>query len=77
MRTRGDLLRYSIAFALIRASKVVRGLRQALTEEDRYEVADAAVYELSKHGDPWRLSEPARDMTGVGPTTAPPKPDGH
>ncbi len=75
MRTRGDLLRYSIAFALIRARKVVRGLRQGLTEQERYDVADAAVYEMLKHGDPWRLSEPARDMTGVGPTTAPQKPD--
>jgi hypothetical protein len=75
MRTRGDLLRYSIAYALIRARKIVRGLRQGLTEEERYEVADAAVYELRKHGDPWRLSEPVRDVTGEGPTTPRLKPD--
>ena len=77
MRTRGDALCYSIAYALIRARKVVRGLRHELTEDERYEVADAAVYELRKHGDPWRLSEPVRDVTGEGLTTVPPpKPDG-
>ena len=69
MRTRGDALRFSIAYALIRARKVVRGLRQGLTEQERYEVADAAVYEMQKFGDPWRLSEPVRDVTGQGLTT--------
>ena len=59
MRTRGDIC----AYALIRARKVVRRLRQALTEQERYEVADAAVYELQKHGDPRRLYEPVRDVT--------------
>jgi hypothetical protein len=38
--TRGDLLRYQIAFALRRAAKIVRGLKQALTEDDRFAVAD-------------------------------------
>ena len=38
--TRGDLLRYAIAYALIRARKVVRGLKHGLTEEERYAVAD-------------------------------------
>jgi hypothetical protein len=75
MRTRGDSLRYSIAYALIRARKVVRGLRYGLTEQERFEVADAAVYELQKHGDPWRLSEPVWDVTGEGLTTPRPKPD--
>jgi len=77
MRTRADALRYSIAYALIRARKVVRGLRQGLAEQDRYDVADAAVYELQKHGDPWRLSEPLPDVTGVGLTTPPQEPDEH
>jgi len=57
MRTRADQLRFAIAFALIRARKVVRGLRQGLTEEERYAVADAVVWRLQEHGDPWRLSE--------------------
>jgi hypothetical protein len=36
MRTRGDLLSFAIAFALRGARKLVRGLRQELTEEERY-----------------------------------------
>jgi hypothetical protein len=39
MRTRG----FWIAYALIRPRKLVRGLRQGLTKQERYEVADAAV----------------------------------
>lgn len=65
--TRGDLLRYNLAYALIRASKIVRGLRQALTERERYTVADHVVAQLKEHGDPWHLSEEARPQ--VGPTT--------
>jgi len=57
--TRGDLLRYRIAFALSRAAKIVRGLRQALTEAERYAVADHVVEQLKKRGDPWHLSEEA------------------
>jgi hypothetical protein len=56
MRTRGDVLRFAIAFALGRARKVVRGLRQVLTEEECYLVADDAVNRLQQYGDP-RLSE--------------------
>jgi hypothetical protein len=33
--TRGDVLRYAIAFALRRARKIVRGLKEALTEAER------------------------------------------
>jgi hypothetical protein len=51
--TRGDVLRYNLAYALIRASKIVRGLRQALTEGERYAVADHVVAQLKAHGDPW------------------------
>jgi hypothetical protein len=65
--TRGDVLRYNLAFALIRASKIVRGLRQALTEDDRYAVADHVVAQLKQHGDPWHLSEEVRPQ--AGPTT--------
>jgi hypothetical protein len=49
-----------LAFALSRASKVVRGLRQGLTEAERYAVADHVVAQLKQRGDPWRLSEEAR-----------------
>jgi hypothetical protein len=57
MRTRGDLLRFAIAFALRGAQKLVRGLRQGLTEQERYRVADDVVHRLQQNGDPWRLSE--------------------
>jgi hypothetical protein len=73
MRTRGDLLRFSIAFALRRARKIVRGLRRGLTEDERYAVADAALSEINKHGDPWGLSEPLPDPTGSGFSTPPPQ----
>ena len=44
--TRGDVLRYAIAYALRRARKIVRGLKDALTEEERYVVADHVVAQL-------------------------------
>jgi hypothetical protein len=56
-RTRGDRLAFAISFALIRAVKVIRGLRQGLTNEERHAVADDAVNEMKKYGDPWRLNE--------------------
>jgi hypothetical protein len=65
--TRGDVLKYKIAFALRRASKILRGLRQGLTEPERYAVADHVVDQLKDHGDPWRLSDEAKPQTG--PTT--------
>lgn len=49
----GDMLRFAIAFAGART--LVRGLRQGLTEEERYRVADDVVLRLQQHGDPWRL----------------------
>ncbi len=58
--TRGDVLRYNLAFALSRAIKIVRGLRQRLTEAERYAVADHVVTQLKQRGDPWHLSEEAR-----------------
>ena len=57
MRTRGDLLSFAVGFALRGARKLVRGLREGLTEEERYRVADDVVDRLKQHGDPWRLSE--------------------
>jgi hypothetical protein len=57
MRTRADLLRFAIAFALRGARKLVRGLQRELSEEERYRVADDVVHRLQQNGDPWRLSE--------------------
>jgi hypothetical protein len=41
--TKGDILRYAIAFALRRSHKIIRGLKEGLTEEERFAVADHAV----------------------------------
>jgi hypothetical protein len=71
MRTRGDMLRYAIAFALIRARKLVRGLRQGLSEDERYLVADDVVHQLQRHGDPWALSEELPPSIGKAHSTPP------
>lgn len=63
--TRGEVLRYAIAFALTRSRKIIRGLKEGLTEEERYAVADHAVAQLKERGEPWRLNEEA-------PTAKPP-----
>jgi hypothetical protein len=57
MRTRADMLRFAIAFALRRACKLVRGLRQGLSEDERFLVADDVVHRLQQYGDPWALSQ--------------------
>ena len=49
------MLRFAIAFALRRARKLVRGVREALTEEERFLVADDVVHQLQQRGDPWAL----------------------
>jgi len=67
MKTRGDMLRFALAFALMRARKLVRGLRQGLSEDERYLIADDVVHRLQQHGDPWNLSEEAKPKSG--PTT--------
>ncbi len=46
MKTRGDMLRFAIAFALMRARKLVRGLRRGLSEDERYLIADDVVHRL-------------------------------
>jgi hypothetical protein len=51
--TRGEVLRYAIAFALRRARKIIRGLKEGLTEEERFAVGS------KERGDPWRLNEEA------------------
>ena len=66
--TRGDVLRYRIAFALSRAVKIVRGLRQGLTEAERYAVADHVVEQLKERGDPWELTKEATTKNEM-PTT--------
>jgi hypothetical protein len=55
--TKGEVLRYAIAFAPRRSRKIIRGLKQGLTEEERYAVADHTVAQLKERGDPWRLNE--------------------
>jgi hypothetical protein len=69
MQTRADTLRFAIAFALRGARKLVRGLRQGLSEEERYRVADDVVQRLQQHGDPWRLNENLPDVTGKSHST--------
>jgi hypothetical protein len=51
------VLRYAIAYALRRSRKVIRGLKEGLTEDERYAVADHVVAQLNEGGDPWRLNE--------------------
>ena len=43
MRTRGDMLWFAIAFALMRARKLVRGLLHGLSEDERYLIAEDVV----------------------------------
>jgi hypothetical protein len=65
--TRGDVLKYAIAFALRGARKVVRGLKEGLTETERYAVADHVVGQLKERGDPWHLGDEAE--RSEAPTT--------
>lgn len=65
--TRGDNLRYAIAFALRRSRKIVRGLKEGLTEEERYAVADHVLAQLKERGDPWHLDDEVKP--GRAPTT--------
>ena len=71
MRTRGDMLRFAIAFALIRARKLARGLRQGLSDDERYQIADDVAHRLQQHGDTWGLSQELPDVTGKGHSTPP------
>jgi hypothetical protein len=61
--TKGEVIRYAIAFALRRSRKIIRGLKQGLTEEERYAVADHTVAQLRERGDPWRLNEEVKTAT--------------
>lgn len=62
--TRGDVLRYAIAYALIRARKIVRGLKQELSEAERYAVADHVVSQFTDGGDPWHLNDEVKPTRG-------------
>jgi hypothetical protein len=55
--TRGEVLKYAVAFALMRYRKIIRGLKEGLTEGERYAVADHVVAQLKDRGDPWRLND--------------------
>ena len=52
MRTRGDMLRFAVAFALRRARKLVRGLRNELDEAERFRVVDDVVHQLNSMATP-------------------------
>ena len=68
--TRGEVLRYAIAFALRRARKIIRGLKQGLTEEERYAVADHVVKQLRDRGE-WQLDEDVKQVIRPGPQITP------
>ncbi len=51
--TRGQVPKHAVAFALMRARKIVRGAKAGLTEQDRYAIADHVVDQLMQRGDPW------------------------
>ena len=55
--TKGEVLRYAIAYALRRSRKAIRGLKQGVSEEVRYAVADHVVAQPKERADPWRLNE--------------------
>jgi hypothetical protein len=55
--TRGEVLRYALAFALRRSRKIVRGLKEGLGEHERFAVADHVVDQLKERGDPWWRNE--------------------
>jgi hypothetical protein len=57
--TKGEVLRYAIAFALRCSRKIIRGLKEGLTEEERFAVADQTVAQLKQRGDSWRLNDEA------------------
>jgi hypothetical protein len=72
--TRGDILRYSIAFASLQQRLCLAPCRQdgpgstaGPHEDERYAVADHVVSQLKERGDPWHLEDEAKP--GRGPTT--------
>jgi hypothetical protein len=43
----------------MRSRKIMRGLKQGLSEAERYAVADHVIGQLEDRGDPWRLNDEA------------------
>jgi hypothetical protein len=62
--TRGEVLKYAVAYALMRSRKIIRGLKEGLTE---YVVADQVVAQLKDHGDAWHVNE--EQPTAKAPST--------
>jgi hypothetical protein len=58
--TRGQMLQYAIAFALIRGRKISRGVKADLTDQDRFPIAGNVVDYLMQYGDPWGLKQEAK-----------------
>ena len=48
----------------MKARKIIRGLKESLTEAERYAVADHVVAQLKKRGIPWGLSKEAKGARG-------------
>jgi hypothetical protein len=58
--TKGEVLKYALVYALRRSRKIVRGLKEGLTEGERFAVADHMVAQLKERG------EMAPELTGHG-----------
>jgi hypothetical protein len=61
-QTKGDLLRYAIAYAL--RSVHFKRRRLELSEDDRYRIAADAVGELRRHGQWKELDDPVEPPLG-------------
>jgi hypothetical protein len=58
VKTRADQLRFGLSRRLAKAVKVIRGMRQALTWQERDTIADETVKHMAELPDnPWRLRE--------------------
>ena len=55
LKTRGDQLVLALAYAL--RGMRLSGRTGALSERDRYAIAELVVARLRAHGDPWRLDD--------------------
>ena len=60
-----DVLKHAIAFALRHARKIVRGLKDGLSEEERYAVADHVVRQLKKRGKSWAVRRRSKAQKGA------------
>jgi len=49
----------------MRARKVVRGLKDGLSEAERYAAADHVVAQLKERGDPWQLDDEAKPRSAL------------